>query len=169
MVESGKTAFFPNMFGLIGSYTVTLDAKNRFLLPAGIRKTMREEDTAVIAIKGIDNHLYLYTAEQWAPIYERLMTLDDFDDEERLTKRYFFDDAAVLELDSAGRLLLTKELKEYAGIEKEMKISFVGGKFEVWNPELKEKKKMEKSSEEQREIVKRVMAAKKNLNKNAGE
>jgi MraZ protein len=51
-----------NSIGFLGEYEVSIDAKNRFLVPAGFRKQLPEgaEDRFVIN-RGFENCLTVYT------------------------------------------------------------------------------------------------------------
>lgn len=164
MVESGRKS---QMRGL-GSNIVTIDAKNRIVLPVSIRKNLKEGDQYVIIHKGYDDYLYMYTPEQWAPEFDRLMQLDDYDDEEKAVKRWVFNDLIEAELDSAGRILLSKELKEYAKISKEMKITSLGDRYEIWAEEVKSETEKQMSAAEMKLIAKKVMKSKPKIKKEEG-
>ena len=51
----------------------------------------------------------------------------------RQFKRYFLNGATQVELDNAGRLLLPKNLMEYAGLEKEIVLVSAIDKIEIWD------------------------------------
>ena len=152
----------------LGSNIVTLDAKNRVVLPVGIRKNLTESDNYVIVHKGYDEYLYLYTPDQWLPEYNRLMQLDDYDDEEKAVKRWVFNDLIEAELDSAGRILLSKELKEYAKITKEMKITSLGDRYEIWAEEVKSDVDKQLTAAEIKQLAKKVMKSKPKFKKEEG-
>ncbi len=164
MVESGRKS---QMRGL-GSYIVSIDAKNRIVLPVGIRKNLAEKESYVIIHKGYDDYLYLYTPEQWGPEYNRLMQLDDYDTDEKAVKRWVFNDLIEAELDSAGRILISKELKEYAKIIKEMKITSLGDRYEIWAEEVKAESERVMTAAEMKEIAKKVMKSKPKFKKEEG-
>ncbi len=94
------------MIGFLGEYEATLDAKGRFLLPAGFKKQLPEEDGARFVInRGFEKCLSLYPMKSWEPIFNEISKLNDFDPKVREFRRYFLNGATVMELDSAGRLL----------------------------------------------------------------
>lgn len=152
----------------LGSNIVTMDAKNRIVLPVSIRKNLKEGDSYVIIHKGYDEYLYLYTPDQWLPEYNRLMQLDDYDDEEKAVKRWVFNDLIEAELDSAGRILLSRELKEYAKISKEMKITSLGDRYEIWAEEVKCETDKQLTAAEIKQIAKKVMKSKPKFKKEEG-
>ena len=122
------------MIGFLGEYEVTLDPKGRFLLPAGFKKQLPEEGASQFVInRGIETCLSLYPLKSWEPIVAKMSKLNDFDPKVREFRRVFLNGATQIELDSAGRLLLTKNLAEYAGLEKDIVLLSVGNKIEIWD------------------------------------
>jgi MraZ protein len=59
--------------------------------------------------------------------------LNDFDPNVRKFRRYFLNGATPVELDSAGRINLPKNLMEGAGIEKDIILSAAINKIEIWD------------------------------------
>ena len=53
----------------------------------------------------------------------------------RKFSRFFFAGAAALELDKQGRILLPANLREYAGIDKEVVSVGVFSRVEIWSKE----------------------------------
>jgi MraZ protein len=122
------------MTGFIGEYEATLDAKGRFLLPAGFKKQLPESGVEVFVInRGFEKCLSLYTTESWQPLFSELGKLNDYDPKVRKFKRYFLNGAKQVTPDSAGRLLLPKNLMEYAGLEKDIVLVSAIDKLEIWD------------------------------------
>ena len=121
------------MIGILGEYEVTLDAKGRFLLPAGFKKQLPEQAAPFVLNRGFEKCLILYTAESWAPLFLRLSQLNDFDPKTREFKRYFLNGATQVNPDTAGRLLVPKNLIEYAGLEKDIVLVSAIDKIEIWD------------------------------------
>jgi len=122
------------MIGFLGEYEATLDAKGRFLLPAGFKKQLPEEGGAHFVInRGFEKCLTLYPLQSWEPIFSEISKLNDFDPKVREFRRYFLNGATQLELDSAGRLLLPKNLTEHAGLEKDIVLVSALNKIEIWD------------------------------------
>lgn len=132
-------ATIPNrlkMTGFLGEFESTLDPKGRFLLPAGLKKQMPEgENTRFVINRGFEKCLTLYPRQSWEPLFARISTLNDFDPKVREFRRYFLNGATEVELDSAGRLLLPPNLKEYAGLEKDIVLASAVDKIEIWSVE----------------------------------
>ena len=130
---------FPNTFfmtGFLGEFEATLDSKGRFLLPAGFKKQLPEgESTRFVINRGFEKCLSLYTMQSWEPLYAKISTLNDFDPKVREFRRYFLNGATIVEPDAAGRLLLPPNLKEYAGLEKDIVLASAVEKIEIWSKE----------------------------------
>jgi MraZ protein len=125
---------FPFMLGFLGEYEATLDAKGRFLLPAGFKRQLPEDGSVQFVInRGFERCLSLYPKQSWEPIFEKISRLNDFDPKVREFRRYFLNGATQLEIDSAGRLLLPKTLMEYAGLEKDIVLASGVDKMEIWD------------------------------------
>lgn len=118
----------------IGEYEATLDQKGRFLLPGGLKKQFPEgENTQFVINRGFENCLVLYTKKDWDVIFSEIIAKSDFEDRNRQFKRLFASSVVLAELDAAGRLLLPQHLKEYAGMEKDIVLSALGDKIEIWD------------------------------------
>jgi len=122
------------MIGFLGEYEATLDSKGRFLLPVGFKKQLPEEgNTQFVINRGFEKCLSLYPMNKWEPIFSRMSKLNDFDPKVREFRRYFLNGATMLELDSAGRLLIPPNLKGYAGLEKDIVLAAANDKIEIWD------------------------------------
>ncbi len=122
------------MIGFLGEYEVTIDAKGRFLLPAGFKKQVPEEwGNQYVISRGIESCLTLYPMKNWEPIFSEISELNDFDPKVRQFQRYFLNGATTIELDSAGRLLVPQNLKDYAGLEKDVVLVAAVKKIEIWD------------------------------------
>jgi len=130
------------MTGFLGEYESKLDAKGRFLFPAGFRKQLPGGDASsekqpagvqFVMNRGFEKCLTLFPMHAWKPIFDRITQLNDFDPKARAFRRYFLNGAITLEPDSAGRLLIPKNLMEYAGLEKQIVLASAVNKIEIWD------------------------------------
>ena len=109
-------------------------AKGRFLLPVGFKKQLPEDGANQFVInRGFEKCLSLYPMKSWEPIFAELAKLNDFDPKVREFRRYFLNGATMAELDSAGRLLVPQNLKEHAGLEKDIVLVSAVNKIEIWD------------------------------------
>jgi len=122
------------MIGFLGEYEATLDAKGRFLLPAGLKKQMPEEDgNAFVINRGFEKCLTMYPLSSWEPIFSNISKLNDFDPKVREFRRWFLNGAIQMDLDSAGRLLVPKNLVEHAKLDKDIVLVSAVNKIEIWD------------------------------------
>jgi MraZ protein len=122
------------MIGFLGEYESTIDPKGRFLLPSGFKKQLPEDSSARFVInRGFEKCLSLYPIKSWEPIFAEISRLNDFDPKVREFRRYFLNGATLMELDTAGRLLIPQNLKEYAGLEKDIVLVAAVNKIEIWD------------------------------------
>ncbi|MBI5372551.1 MAG: division/cell wall cluster transcriptional repressor MraZ [Sphingobacteriales bacterium] len=122
------------MIGFLGEFEATMDAKGRFLLPAGFKKQLPEEETTRFVInRGFEKCLALYPMRTWEPLFEKITGLNEFDPKQREFRRAFLNGATFVEPDSAGRILLPPNLKAYAGLQKDIVLMATGDKLEIWD------------------------------------
>jgi MraZ protein len=122
------------MTGFLGEFEATLDAKGRFLLPAGFKKQLPEEEAGRFVInRGFDKCLALYPLRTWEPLFAKITGLNEFDPKQREFRRAFLNGATYVEPDSAGRILLPPNLKVYAELQKDIVLMATGDKIEIWD------------------------------------
>ena len=122
------------MIGFLGEYEATIDTKGRFLLPAGFKKQLPADAAAQFVInRGFEKCLTLYPLQSWEPIFSQISQLNDFDPKVREFRRYFLNGAIEVDLDSAGRLLLPKNLMGHASLEKDIVLVSAVNKIEIWD------------------------------------
>ncbi len=122
------------MTGFLGEFEATLDAKGRFLLPAGFKKQLPEEEVSRFVInRGFEKCLALYPMRTWEPLFAKITGLNEFDPKQREFRRAFLNGATYVEPDSAGRILLPPNLKAYAELQKDIVLMATGDKIEIWD------------------------------------
>jgi MraZ protein len=113
-----------------GEYQHTVDPKGRVIVPSKFRDGLGEK---FIVTKGLDNCLFLYSSEEWANLETKLKSLPFTDKDVRSFARFFFAGAAECEVDKQGRVNIPQNLREYAGIEKDVCIIGVSARVEIWD------------------------------------
>jgi len=122
------------MIGFLGEFEATLDAKGRFLLPAGFKKQLPEnEDDRFVINRGFEKCLSLYPMKSWEPLFADISKLNEFDPKAREFRRYFLNGATIVEPDNAGRLLVPPNLKEHADLQKDIVLVAAVNKIEIWD------------------------------------
>lgn len=133
MRRSGSLPMF------MGTYKNSIDAKNRMTVPSKQRERL---GSACILTRGLDPCLYIYTLDDWKAQVARIEKLPESDPVVRRFVRHFFAGAAELTFDSHGRILLPPDLKEYAGIERDLVTIGAMRKIEVWARERWEEREV---------------------------
>ncbi|MEQ8627217.1 division/cell wall cluster transcriptional repressor MraZ [Ekhidna sp.] len=129
-------------------YECKLDTKGRLVLPAKIKSNLPEVSTAELIIrKGFEPNLILYPMVEYKKIHHKISSLSEFDPEQRKLKRTFFRSIAQVELDSANRILIPKQMLAHAQIEKEALLIGTGNYIEMWNPEVFDKHMIDDAGE----------------------
>jgi MraZ protein len=121
------------MAGFLGEYEATLDAKNRFLLPGGLKKQMPEGTDTIVISRGFEKCLLLYPLKAWEAIEEKIKKLNEFNPKVSQFRTLFVGGASYVELDSAGRILLPPSLREYAGLGKDILLASDIDKIKIWD------------------------------------
>jgi len=145
------------MANLFGEYVCKLDAKGRFMLPAGLKKQLSEADQERFVInRGFEKNLTLYPDSEWQKITKEINSLNLYNKKNREFVRYFYRGASELVCDSNNRLLLPKTLTDYASIESEVILFAYGNRIEVWSKDLYEQT-MSAEPEEFSDLAEEVM------------
>lgn len=116
----------------LGRYSHSIDDKGRVAIPSRFREFFRGQG---VLTRGIDRCLTLYPLETWQPLAEKVSALSISDPDARAFRRMVFAEAAIVEFDRQGRILLPPELRAYAGLEREAIIVGVHTYIELWSPE----------------------------------
>ncbi len=114
----------------MGEYNHTIDAKGRMIVPSKFREQLGGE---FVVTKGLDGCLFVYSNEEWKHIEEKFREVPLTTKDARKFSRFFFAGAASCEVDKQGRILLPANLREYAGIEKDVVSVGVLSRVEIWS------------------------------------
>ena len=122
------------MISLIGEYDCKMDAKGRFLMPAGLRKQLPEDQQNEFVInRGLDDCLVMYPIPVWEKELSRLQSRNQYVQKNRTFLRMFLNGATRVSLDGNGRVLIPKRLMEFLGTNKDLILLAQIDKIEVWN------------------------------------
>ena len=122
------------MVNFVGEYPRQLDDRGRFVLPAKIREKL--SGTVIITRSPIDKCLNLYCEEEWETIAAKIRELPTVTDRNAAAfQRRLFGKAISCEVDKQGRIPLTAEFIEYAGMKKDIVLVGVNSKLEIWDSE----------------------------------
>ena len=114
----------------MGEYHHSIDAKGRLIVPSKFREQLKDE---FVITKGFDGCLYGYTMEEWSNTEEKFKTVTLTSKDARKFLRFFFSGASTCEVDKQGRILIPPNLREYAGLDKEIVSAGVYSRIEIWS------------------------------------
>jgi len=121
---------------LRGATKVTLDAKGRLAIPTRYRDRIAQRcDGQLVVTVDKDYCLLLYPLPDWEDIERKLMRLPSLDKRARRLQRLMVGHATEVEVDGHGRILLSRELREFAGLDKQAVLLGQGNRFELWDEE----------------------------------
>jgi|SRR5699024_2188728 len=146
------------MSGFKGQYQHSVDKKGRVSLPAKLRKNLNPDAKESFTIlRGLEKCLYIYPADEWQKVEDRLAKINSFSKEGRTVKRNFLRFAEDFTLDKQNRVPLSQSLCEWAGIDGQAVFIGSGERIEVWSPQKLEEMDAELSNESYQELFERVM------------
>lgn len=116
-----------------------MDAKGRVSLPARFREVLAEMDVdgknadRVILTRNFEKSLELYPLDKWLNFEEKVRSLPQFDPYVQRVLRVFVAGALECTLDSHGRLLVPKSMRDFASLERD--VIWVGQleKIQIWS------------------------------------
>lgn len=115
-----------------GSYKNTLDAKGRVIVPKQFREQLGNE---FMITRGMDGCLYAYPMDEWSIFEEKLSKLPLNNPSARKVVRFFASGATLCEMDKQGRVLIPENLREFAGMQKDVVVEGSMKKLELWSRE----------------------------------
>jgi MraZ protein len=122
------------MPGLVGEYECKMDAKGRFLFPAGLRKQLDPSAAENFMLnKGFEDCLTIFPMNEWEVLSEKLSKLNLFKPKNRMFYRLFHQGAKRVSLDNAGRVLIPAMLMERVGLKKEVMLIAYNDRVEIWD------------------------------------
>jgi len=114
----------------LGEFQHTLDPKGRIIIPSSYRDKLKEK---FMMTKGLEQCLFIFPMPEWDKLVEKLQGLPLSNYGAREFTRYFYSSASECEMDSQYRILIPPSLRKHAELEKEVYITGVGTRVEVWD------------------------------------
>ena len=114
-----------------GASCLNLDAKGRMSVPAKHRDALLVQGEGRVTLtKHPDGCLMLFPRPEWEAFRARVAQLPM---DAHWWRRIFLGNATELDLDSAGRILVSPELRSAAGIQREVILLGMGSHLELWD------------------------------------
>ena len=133
---------------LVGQYDYAIDAKGRLNFPAKFRDAMGE---TFIVTRWLDHCLAAFPSDEFEKVAAKI-------EEKGLVKgrnvsRMLYSSAVEVTPDKQGRIVLPQNLREYAGLYKDVMIVGTGDRCEIWSKEGWDQVNGSISAESIRELV----------------
>jgi MraZ protein len=129
------------MINILGTYECKLDTKGRLMFPVQFKTQMGDAVSAGFVIKRsiFKKCLELFPVSHWQEETAMVSKLNMFKKKnaEFITK--FMAGVKPVELDGTSRLLIPKDLMKYGGITKEVVLTSVVNRIEIWDKNAYEK------------------------------
>jgi MraZ protein len=75
----------------------------------------------------------MYTPQAWAPVRDKVVAYSGLERGASALRRLLVGFAETVEIDAAGRVLVSPELRKYAGLNKEVMLIGQGNYLELWD------------------------------------
>lgn len=119
-----------------GATKITLDAKGRLAIPTRYRERLAARcDGQLVATVDRDHCLLIYPLPDWEEIERKLIRLPSLHKLARQMQRIMVGYATEVDIDGHGRILLSRELRDFAGLDRQAILIGQGNKFELWDEE----------------------------------
>lgn len=112
-----------------------MDAKGRIGIPTRYHERVLAENEGkfVLTVDIREKCLVLYPLPEWEVLEARFNELPSSSPALAMLKRRIIGYATDVGMDSAGRLLISPELRSFAGLEKSVVLTGQGKKCEIWS------------------------------------
>jgi MraZ protein len=120
---------------LIGSYECKIDAKGRLMVPAKLKTQLLPmlEDGFVLKRAVFQPCIELYPMSEWNILMKKVNSLNRFKKKNNDFIRRFTAGVKIVEVDANGRLLIPKDLVNFAELNKEIVLSSTVNIVEIWD------------------------------------
>lgn len=123
------------MFGgapslLLGTYNPRLDEKGRLILPAKFRGQLAP---GLVMTRGQERCLYLLPMDEFRRMYEQIRLAPITSKQSRDYLRVFLSGASDEMPDKQGRVSIPANLRQYAGLDRDVAVIGMGTRVEIWD------------------------------------
>jgi MraZ protein len=116
----------------VGEAEHSLDAKGRVVLPAKYRERLRH---GAFMTKGKGRFLCVYPPDEFERVADQARDMARQGGRELEMARNFFAGAEEITPDGQGRVAIPANLRQYAGLEREVIVAGVLSRIEIWDRE----------------------------------
>ena len=149
------------MINILGTYECKADSKGRIMLPSPLKKQIAPvlKDGFVIKRSVFNKCLEIHPMSEWKKIVDQVNQLNRFVKKNNDFIRSYMSGLKIVNADSSSRVLIPKDLLEFAGLEKQIVLSSSVNIIEVWDKNEYEKS-VSKSLKKLGDLAEEVMGNK---------
>lgn len=114
----------------LGTFNPKLDDKGRLILPAKFRDQLAD---GLVITRGQENCLYVFTASEFQEMHERIRSAPITSKQGRDYLRVLLSGAHDETPDKQNRITVPQNLREYAGLQRELAVIGAGNRAEIWD------------------------------------
>lgn len=114
----------------LGTYAPKLDDKGRVILPAKFRQDL---ESGIVLTRGQERCIYVFSAREFELVHERIRQAPLTSAGARDFLRLFLSGASSETPDGQHRITVPTNLRQYAGLERELTVIGVGDRAEIWD------------------------------------
>ncbi len=121
-----------------GRFQHALDEKGRLAIPAKFKEVLESKEESCLVVTNYIDCLWAFTKDEWQIIEENAASLSLMDKAVNTYRRYFISGAQECPL-KQGRITLPADLRNRAGLSKDVVLVGELKLFEIWDRERWEK------------------------------
>lgn len=118
-----------------GEASISLDSKGRLAVPTRYRDGLSEGcgGRLIATISLMDKCLVVYPYPEWKRIEDQINALPSLDPQSRAISQLLIGHANECDLDNNGRILLPQLLRDFAGLDRKVRMIGQVTNFELWD------------------------------------
>lgn len=113
-----------------GASNLSIDAKGRMAIPTRYRDAL---GVNLVVTADPSGCLLLFAADAWQPFEARVSALPNMNPRIKAMQRMWLGYKSDCEVDGAGRVVLTPEMRDYAKLDRKVQMIGQGDRFELWS------------------------------------
>jgi transcriptional regulator MraZ len=118
-----------------GHFRHTIDPKGRLSIPAKFREALGEDFGEKLVIVPNGAALEVHPLKMWRELEAKVNALPRFDADRRQLQYQYLSLGQDVALDPQGRIQISPDYRERAGLSKDVVVIGLSEKFEVWDAE----------------------------------
>jgi len=120
---------------LIGTFECKVDTKGRLMLPSPLKKQLQAvlSDGLVLKRSLFQNCIEMHPMNEWEEMMKKINSINRFKKKNNDFIRKFMAGVKMVEVDANARLLIPRELVQFAGIKKQVVLTSNVNMVEIWD------------------------------------